>query len=315
MLEGIGGSAPLWAWAATVGTIIALLTFDLLTSRGRRPSLRRALLVTAAWIVVSCAFGLVISVVQGFSVGEQFFAAYLLEKSLSIDNVFVFAALFALLAVPAEHQHRVLQLGVIGALVLRAWFIAAGAAFLDDVSWAFYVFGVIVLVGGVRMLSSDPLDPHRSRVLRFARHRLPVTRSYEGARFVVRRNGAWMFTPLFLALVAIETTDIVFATDSIPAVFGVTRDVFVVLTSNMLAVMGLRALYFVVADFMDRFRYLKYALAVIMCFIGVKLLLNDVVHVPAAVSLIVLAVVLVVSVASSLLVKDWSAAELPARPG
>ncbi len=269
--------------------------------------MRRALAASAAWILVSCIFGIVLGLAQGGTVAEQYFTAYLLEKALSVDNVFVFVALFAAFAVPPEYQHRVLYFGVVGALLLRAGFIAAGAALIDDFTWVLYVFGAIVVIGGLRMLKGVEVGrPEDNRAIRVARRVLPVTEDYVGDRFAVRRRGKWMVTPLLLALIAVESTDVVFATDSIPAVFGVTRDVFVVFTSNAFAVLGLRALYFVVAGFVDRFHYLKYGLAVLMVFIGVKLLLNDVVHLPVSVSLGVMAVTLGVAVALSLLV--------PARP-
>jgi tellurite resistance protein TerC len=300
----IGTAVPVWAWVVSVGAILILLVVDLGVNGRRRPTMGRAIAASAAWILVSCLFGAVLGLLHGGGVSEQYFTAYFLEKSLSVDNVFVFVALFAVFAVPGEYQHRVLYFGVLGALILRAAFITAGGALLDDVNWMLYVFGVIVVVGGLRMLKGiDVARPEDNRVIRTARRFLPMTEGYVEDRFVVRRNGKWVATPLLLALVGVESTDVVFATDSIPAVFGVTRDIFIVFTSNAFAVLGLRALYFVVAGLVDRLRFLKYGLAVLMVFIGTKLLLSDVVHLSVSVSLGIMAVTLGLATALSLLVR------------
>ncbi|HTU37270.1 MAG TPA: TerC/Alx family metal homeostasis membrane protein [Acidimicrobiales bacterium] len=293
---------PVWAWCAVVGAIAVLLVIDIRTYRLRPPTLGWALLASAGWILVSVVFGLILGLVQGSDVASQYFAAYLLEKALSVDNVFVFVVLFGVFAVPREYQHRVLYYGVVGALVLRAAFIAAGANLLDTFSWVLYIFGAIVIVGGIRMArSGEAADPDRNLLVRATRRVIPVTRDFQGDRFFVRDQGRLWATPLFIALVAIESSDLVFATDSIPAVFGVTRDVFVVFTSNAFAVLGLRALYFVLADIMDRFAYLKYGLSLILIFIGIKLMLTNVVELPIYVSLVVIAVVITASVLLSLL--------------
>jgi tellurite resistance protein TerC len=239
------------------------------------------------------AFGTTLAVTGGGAASEQYFAAYLLEKSLSVDNVFVFTVLFHVLAVPAAHQRRVLFFGVVGALALRAGFIAAGATVLEDLSWMFYVFGAVVVVAGVRMARSDGgAESGPTLAIRLARRFLPMTSEPVGDRFLVRQRGRWVATPLLIALVAIEVTDIVFAVDSIPAVFGVTRDVFIVFTSNAFAILGLRSLYFVFAGATDRFPYLKYGLAGVLVFVGAKMLVQPVLHVPAAASLAVIAAAL-----------------------
>jgi tellurite resistance protein TerC len=235
-------------------------------------------------------------------VASQYFAAYLLEKSLSVDNVFVFVVLFGVFAVPRQYQHRVLYYGVVGALVLRAAFISAGAALLEDFSWVRYAFGAIVVIAGLRMArGGEQIDPTRNLLVRATRRVIPVTEDFQGDRFFIRSLGRWIATPLLVVLVAVESSDIVFATDSIPAVFGVTTDVFVVFTSNAFAVLGLRALYFVFADIVDRFTYLKYGLAVVLVFIGVKLLLEGVVQLPIVLSLAVIAVAIGVSAAWSVI--------------
>jgi len=286
-------TVPLLAWVTVVALIVALLVVDIQTHKLRPPTLAWALIASAAWILVSVLFGVVLGVIQGPEVASQYFAAYLLEKALSVDNVFVFVVLFTMFAVPRDYQHRVLYYGVVGALVLRAAFIAAGANLLDAFDWVLYVFGAIVIVGGLRMArGGDAVDPDRNLFVRATRRFVPVTSDFRGDRFFVRQDGHRWATPLFVALVAIESSDVIFATDSIPAVFGVTRDVFVVFTSNAFAVLGLRALYFVLADIMDRFEYLKYGLAVLLVFIGVKLMLTNVVELPIAVTLVVIAVVI-----------------------
>jgi tellurite resistance protein TerC len=293
---------PLWSWFAVVGLIVVLLAVDLAGNRaGTPPTLRRALIASAGWITVSVAFGIVVGVTLGGASAEQYFSAYLLEKALSVDNIFVFVLLFRAFGVPAGYQHRVLYFGVVGALVLRAGFISAGAALLDNFSWVLYVFGAVLVLGGVRMLRGDaPVDPDRNVVVRLVRHVVPVTDGFRDEHFVVRERGRWSATPLLVALVAIEVTDIVFATDSIPAVFGVTRDVFIVFTSNAFAVLGLRALYFVFADAMDRFEYLKYGLAVLLVLIGVKMLITPLVDLSVVVTLATIVVVIGASVAASL---------------
>lgn len=293
---------PLWAWFAVVGLLVALLGVDLAANRSAgQPTVARALVASGAWIAVSVAFGMVLGAVQGGAVAQQYFAGYLLEKALSVDNVFVFVVLFAALAVPAHLQHRVLYYGVVGALVLRACFIAAGAALLDHFSWVLYVFGAVLLVAGLRMVRPQrPVDPRGNLAVRAVRRVLPVTNEFRGDRFVVRKDGRRRATPLLVALVAIEATDIVFATDSIPAVFGVTQDAFVVFTSNAFAVLGLRSLYFVFVAAADRFEYLRYGLAVLLVFIGCKLLIAPVVHLSVVVSLAAIVVVLGTSVLASL---------------
>jgi TerC family integral membrane protein len=294
-------AVPFWAWCVVVAIIALLLVVDIKTYSLRPATLTWALIASAAYILVAVLFGVVLGVIQGPEVSSQYFAAYLLEKALSVDNVFVFVLLFSTFAVPAAYQHRVLYYGVVGALLLRAGFIAAGANLLDAFGWVLYIFGAIVIIGGIRMArGGEAVDPDRNVLVRATRRVVPVTRGYRGDRFFVHDGGRLFATPLFVVLVAIESSDVIFATDSIPAVFGVTRDVFVVFTSNAFAVLGLRALYFVLAGVLDRFEYLKYGLAVLLVFIGVKLMLTEVVELPILVSLVVIAVAIGVSIALSL---------------
>jgi tellurite resistance protein TerC len=289
-------------WLGTVAVLAVLICADLVLTRGTRSSSwRSAAAASALWIAAGCAFGGVLWLWQGSAIAGQYFAGYLLEKSLSLDNIFVFVLLFAALKVPAALQRHVLYLGVLGALVLRGVFIAAGGALIEHVSWVFYVFGGLVFAAGIRMFRSGAVvDPSKNPVLRGLRRVVPVTSEYSGTRLLARVDGRTAATPLLVALVAIETTDLVFALDSIPAVFGVTRNVFLVFTSNAFAVLGLRALYFLLARSMDRFGYLKQGLAILLVLIGVKMLISPLIEVPVIVSLLVIIAVVAVAAAASL---------------
>ena len=276
---------PAWAWLAAGSAIAVLLAVDLIVNRGQ-PGMRRAVLVSAAWVGAGIVFGIAVVVWQGGDAGQEYFAAYLVEKALSVDNIFVFALLFQAFAVPAAYQHRVLFAGVLGALALRGCFIAAGAALLDRLSWAFYLFGAFLLVAAVRLARGGVRpDPRRSLALRGLRKVMPVSEDFDGPRFLTRRDGKLYATPLLAALIAIETTDVIFAADSIPAAFGVTTDMFIIFTSNAFAILGLRALYFVLAGAMERFTYLSQGLAVMLAFIGTKMILAQVIHIPTVISL------------------------------
>lgn len=294
-------AVPLWAWAATLAVLAVLIVVDLVLTRGPENGLRAAAVESTLWLAAALAFGAVLWLWRGPAIGGQYLAGYLLERALSVDNVFVFVLLFVSLSVPAELQRRILFLGVVGALVLRGIFIAAGGALIQHVSWIFYVFGALVLVAGARMFrSGEGGSGDNNLAVRGLRRVLPVTEHYDGGRLVTRVSGRTAATPLLVALVAIAVTDVVFALDSIPAVFGVTRDLFVVFTSNAFAVLGLRALYFLLAGSADRFVYLKPGIALLLVFIGVKMLLYDVVHMPVWVSLVVIAAVAGGAIAASL---------------
>lgn len=277
---------PLWMWAAVIAGILAMLAVDLFVFHRDAHAVtpREAAITSAVWITLGLGFGALIWGVWDGALAGQYFAGYLLEKSLSVDNIFVIALLLGYFAVPAEQQHRVLFWGVVGALVLRGIFILAGAALLENVSWMAELFGVFLVVTGVKMARHQEAEVHpdRNPVLRLVRRVAPAA------------------TPAAAALVAVETTDVVFAADSIPAVFAVTDEPFLVFTSNAFAILGLRALYFLLAGMMSRFAYLKLGLAVVLVFVGAKMLLADLVHVPVAVSLGVIAAVLAVAVVASL---------------
>jgi tellurite resistance protein TerC len=293
-------AVPVWAWVATFGVLAVLIAVDLILTRGTDSGLRAAGIESALWLGAALAFGGVLWLWRGPTAGSQYLAGYLLERALSVDNIFVFVLLFVSLKVPAELQRRILFLGVVGALVLRGVFIAAGGALIESVSWIFYVFGAVVLLAGARMFRGGEGGSGDNLAVRGLRRVLPVSERYDGSRLITRVAGRAAATPLLVALVAIAVTDVVFALDSIPAVFGVTRDLFIVFTSNAFAVLGLRAMYFLLAGSADRFVYLKPGIALLLVFIGVKMLLYDVVHMPTWVSLVVIAVVAGGAVGASL---------------
>ena len=294
---------PFWLWAAVLGLILAMLALDLLAHRSAHVvGVREAAAWTAVWVSLGLAFGGVVWWMYGPTAGGEYFAGYLIEKSLAVDNVFVFALIFGYFAVPRMYQHRVLFFGVLGALVFRAIFIAGGAALLDRFHWVLYVFGAILLFTGWRMFRhrNHEMDLSANPVLRLARRLIPTTEDYDGQKFWVRRAGRWVATPLFMVLVLVETTDIIFAVDSIPAIFAITQEPFLVFTSNAFAILGLRAMYFLLADLMHRFVYLKAGLAAILILVGAKMLLIDIWKVPIGVSLAAIAACLIVAVTASL---------------
>jgi len=293
----------LWAWAAVLALIAAMLAVDLLAHRREHViSLREAATWSTVWVSLGVAFGGVIWWVYGAQAGGEYFAGFLIEKSLAVDNIFVFALIFSYFAVPRQYQHRVLFYGVLGALVFRAVFIAAGAALIGQFQWVLYLFGAFLVLTGVKMYRqrSEHIDPSNNPVLRGARRLIPSTPDYHGKKFWVRQDGRWLATPLFFVLILIETMDIVFAVDSIPAIFAVTTDPFLVFTSNAFAILGLRSLYFLLADLMHRFIYLKAGLSAILVFVGAKMLLLDVVKIPIALSLSVIISCVGVAVVASL---------------
>ena len=296
-------TVPLWAWAAVLATIAVMLAVDLLAHRDAHVvSVREAALWSAIWVGLGLGFGLVVWLALGAEAGGEYFTGYLVEKSLAVDNVFVFALILGHFAVPRALQHRVLFYGVIGALILRAAFIAGGAALLEHFHWVLYVFGAFLVWSGWRMFRHrhEEADPARGPVARLVRALVPTTPELHGQRFWVRRAGRLVATPLFTVLVLVEATDIVFAVDSIPAIFAVTQEPFLVFTSNAFAILGLRAMYFLLADLMHRFVYLKAGLAAVLVLVGVKLLLTDVWQVPTALSLALIATCITVAVAASL---------------
>jgi tellurite resistance protein TerC len=294
----------LWIWLAFLAGVSVLLAVDVILVH-RRPhavGLREAGIQSAVWIGIGLGFALVVLAWQGPTPAGEYLSGYLIEKSLSSDNVFAWALIFTAFAIPREYQHRVLFWGVVGAVVMRGAFILGGVALVERFDWLLPVLGAFLLVGAARLLVLDNsrLDPERNPFGRLFRRVVPTTPELHGARFHVREHGVWMATPLLAVLVLIETTDIVFAVDSVPAVLGVSDDAFIIFSSNVLAILGLRALYFLFGAMQARFSHLQQGMAVILAFVGCKMLLTNVVEVPVGVSLVVIAVVLAVSVLSSL---------------
>ena len=307
-----------WAWVAVLVAIGAMLAVDLLMHRDdHAPSIREALGWSIVWIAVSLAFGAIVWGTLGHEAGASYFAGYVIEKSLSVDNLFVFALLFSYFSVPIELQHRVLFWGVIGALVFRAIFIAAGAALLSQFEWMFFVFGAFLVYSGVKLARSDEMgtDPEANPVLKFLRRRVRITDGYRGNHFFVRENGLRWATPLLAVLVVVETTDVLFAVDSIPAIFAVTTNSFIVFTSNAFAILGLRALYFLLAGVLGRFAYLKLGLAAVLVFVGFKMIVNEWWHVPIWLSLTVICLLIGGSILFSLYKTKDEEGHPPGRPG
>jgi tellurite resistance protein TerC len=309
-------SLELLAWAGFLAFVVAMLALDLfvLHRNAHEVSVREAAAWSAVWIALGLSFSLVLWVLDDGTAAGEYLAGYLIEKSLSVDNVFVFVLVFSFFSVPAAYQHRVLFWGVFGALVMRAAFIFAGAALLETFHWVLYVFGAFLVYTGLKMFRHQELalDPSENRVLRALKRFVPLTSEYYGQKLFVREAGVLMATPLFAVLVVIETTDLIFAVDSIPAIFAVTRDPFLVFTSNVFAILGLRALYFLLAGVASRFVYLKVGLAAILVLVGVKMLISDLYHVPVWASLLAIAAILTTAVIASLRVEAPEKATLEA---
>ena len=297
-------NVPLWLWGAVIGIILVVLVIDLVAHRDAHViKVREAAAWSIAWVALGVGFGVWLWWWQGPEIGQQYFAGYLIEKSLAVDNVFVWAVIFSYFAVPARFQHRVLFLGVLGALVLRGAFIAVGAVLIENFTWVLYLFAAFLLYTGWRMIKQrdDHLDPDQSAVLRLFRRFVPMTDAYCSQRFLIRRDGVLLATPLLAVLVLVEATDVVFAVDSIPAIFAVTDEPFLVFTANAFALLGLRAMYFLLADLMHRFVHLKIGLALVLVWVGIKMALKiDIFYIPTSVSLAVIASILTVSVVTSL---------------
>ena len=303
-----------WMWAAFIAFVLVMLALDLFVFGGKKAhkvSVREAATWSLVWVSMALLFnaGLwwYLSGTAGPEIADrkalEFLTGYLIEKSLSVDNVFIFLLIFSSFHVAAEFQRRVLIYGVLGAIVLRAVMILAGAWVVREFSWVLYIFGFFLVITGLRMLVMAEKEPdlNKNPVLKFARKHLRISDGHHGEEFTVMKDGVRYFTPLFLVLILVETSDLVFAVDSIPAIFAITTDPFIVFTSNIFAIMGLRALYFLLADVADRFHLLKYGLAMVLAFIGAKMLIAPWYHVPVAASLAFVAVLIGTSVIASLI--------------
>jgi len=299
------------AWAVTVGLVLVLLAIDLAlaVARPHEVGFREAAITSIFYIAVAIGFGVVFGMTAGWDFGGQYFAGYIVEKSLSVDNLFVFVVIMTSFAVPREHQQKVLIIGIVLALVLRVIFILLGAALLSAFTIMFLLFGLLLTGTAIQLFRHRDQDPsvNDNPMMRFAKRRLPVTDDYDGGKLITHLNGRRMVTPLFLVLVAIGSTDILFAMDSIPAVYGITDEVYIVFTANAFALLGLRALFFLVTGLLDRLVYLSTGLALILGFIGAKLALHwghlqddAVPEISTGTSLVVIAVVLVITTVASL---------------
>jgi tellurite resistance protein TerC len=299
---------PAWAWVALIAAIVVMLVFDLLLVHRTAHviTIREAAIESTIWISLGLAFGLVILAWQGGQASGEYYAGFLIEKSLSIDNVFVWAVIFSFFAVPREFQFRVLFWGIFGALVLRGIFIFAGVSLIESFSWILYIFGAFLLYTAWKIAhhdESEQVDYNRNIAMRLVRRLVPTTTRYDGQKLFTKENGKRLATPLFAVLVLIEATDVVFAVDSVPAILAVSREPFLVFAANAFAILGLRSLYFLLGGMQGKFRYLNVGLGVILAFVGVKMLLIGKpfeVHMPTYVSLLVIALVIAVAVIASL---------------
>jgi tellurite resistance protein TerC len=309
MFEG-----TIWLWIGFNVFVLAMLALDLgvFHRKAHVISIKEATIWSVVWISMALLFNLglyffwdKISPASAYSNSEAalaFFTGYLLEKSLSVDNIFVFVLIFTFFAVPAIYQHRVLFWGIIGALLMRAALIAVGAVLLKEFHWIIYLFGGFLIFTGIRMAlhRNEEMHPEKNPLVKLLRRIMPVTESYEGDKFFIRRAGKLMATPLFLVLLLVESTDLIFAVDSIPAIFAVTNDTFIIYTSNVFAILGLRSLYFLLAGVVDKFYYLKLGLSVVLVFVGAKMMLVDIYKIPVGLSLGVIFIILAISIAASL---------------
>ncbi|MDH4069251.1 MAG: TerC family protein [Ignavibacteria bacterium] len=284
--------------------ILLMLALDLgvFNRKAHAIGVKEATIWSIVWVSLALIFNTGILYFAGAEPALQFFTGYLIEKALSVDNIFVFVLIFSYFGVPQHLQHRILFWGVLGALVMRSIFIAAGAALIQQFDWVFYVFGTILVVSGWKMMRSTGVQvhPEKNLFVQLARKLFPVETGYSSPAFFVRRDGRLHVTSMFLVLITVETTDIIFAVDSIPAIFGITSDPFIVFSSNIFAILGLRSLYFLLAGVMSSFFYLGHGLSVVLMFIGVKMLLADFLHIPVAVSLVVVTGIIGIAVVASL---------------
>jgi tellurite resistance protein TerC len=306
-------------WIAFNVFVLGMLALDLgvFHRKAHAVSIKESSIWSAVWILLALIFNLGIYIAWGQEKALEFLTGYVIEKSLSVDNLFVFLMIFQYFATPAIYQHRVLFWGIVGALVMRAIFIATGAALLENFHWMIYVFGAFLIVTGIKMLlqGDAKLEPDKNPVVRLFQRWVPITNEYQDQRFFVRREGKIHATLLMLVLIVVETTDVIFAVDSIPAIFAITMDPFIVYTSNVFAILGLRALYFMLAGVMEMFVYLKVGLSFVLCFVGAKMLVVDFYKIPIGVSLGGVAGILILSVVVSLLVRWKQEGVLLARLG
>lgn len=294
----------LW-WVAFGVMIILLLALDIavFNRKSHEIKLKEAVLWSAFWITLALLFNIVVYVYYGHESALQYFTAYIVEKSLSMDNLFVFLMIFTYFKVPPRYQHKVLFWGIIGALLMRLIFIYAGITLINKFHWIIYIFGVILIYSGIKMIREEEreIHPEKNPVIKLFRKIYPVTKEYHGGRFFIRQKKILYATPLFIVMIVIETSDLIFAVDSIPAVLAISNDTFIVYTSNIMAILGLRALFFALAGIMDMFEFLHYGLSFILVFVGLKMLIADFFEIPIFVSLAVIFSILFLSIMTSIL--------------
>mgnify|MGYP003393385523 CR=1 FL=1 len=295
-----------WGWWAGFNVfVLAMLALDLGVFHRKAHVIRvkEALVWSGVWIALALTFNALIYFTRGQEMALQFLTGYVIEKTLSIDNIFVFLLIFTCFRVPAIHQHKILFWGILGALIMRAIFIALGITLIEKFHWMIYVFGLVLVVTGIRiaMEKDKEIHPENNPLLKLLRRFMPMTETYEDGKFFIRRAGKLMATPLFVTLIIVETTDVIFAVDSIPAILAISSDPFIVYTSNVFAILGLRSLYFAVSGAMEYFHHLHYGLAAILVFVGVKMIISDIYHIPIITSLAFIAAAIIVSMAASLL--------------
>lgn len=292
-------------WILFNAFILAMLVIDLAVfhKKEHEESIREALIWTGVWIAMAVVFGIGVFYYMNPQTALDYYTGYLIEKSLSVDNIFVFLLVFSYFKVPAEYQHKVLFWGIFGALVMRFIFIFTGVALLERFHWIIYVFGFFLVFTGIKLAfeKDKEVHPERNPVLKLVRKFIPTVKTYYGAHFFVKKMGRWVATPMFVVLIVIETTDLVFALDSIPAILAITRDEFIVYSSNAFAILGLRALYFALAGIMKLFHYLHYGLSLILIFVGIKMLIADFYHIPTPWALGFVALTLTISVVFSIM--------------
>lgn len=298
-------TAQLMPWVLFTLFIIIMLAIDLgiFNRKAHEVSVREALAWSGVWVALALAFNAGVYFWKGPEVAVQFFTGYIVEKSLSVDNIFVFLQVFAYFSVPAIYQHKILFWGVLGAIIMRAIFIFLGVALITKFHWIIYIFGAFLIITGIKMAFSKnkEIHPEKNPVIKLLKRFIPLSHDYEDGRFFVKRNGVMLATPLALVLIVIETTDVIFAVDSIPAILAITTDPFIVYSSNLFAIMGLRAMFFALAGVIKRFHYIHYGLAAILSFVGVKMLISEFYKFPSMAALAVIAAILAASMIASLI--------------
>lgn len=312
-MEVIMESERLWLWIGFNIFVLGMLALDLgvFHRKAHTISIKEASIWSVVWVCLAMIFNVGVYYAWGSEKALEFLTGYVIEKSLSVDNLFVFLMIFQYFSTPSEYQHRVLFWGILGALILRAIFIATGAALLSNFHWMIYIFGGFLVVTGIKMYlqGDEKIEPEKNPVVRLFERFVPIIRKYDGQNFFIRREGKSYATLLMLVLIVVETTDVIFAIDSIPAIFAITDDPFIIYTSNVFAILGLRALYFMLAGVMEMFVYLKIGLSIVLCFVGAKMMLVDIYKIPIGVSLAVIGGVLLLSIIASWLIKPKNSKE------